>query len=844
MELPVLSLRESLLESVDVSGRLLLRAPTGSGKSTCVPPMLLDGGIEGLIVVVQPRRIAARMLSRHVASLRRVRHGAEVGHVVRFENCMSSATRIVYVTDGVLQRWLQEDPTLPTVGAVVFDEFHERRIASDVALAKCLDLQEGGRPDLKLIVMSATLEVAGLKQYLEPCDILEAEGRAYPVEISYRGAGPPPLGGRQEVKIWDRIVEAVREHAGRDDAGHILVFLPGVHEIRRSIELIESAAWSRGWDVCPLYSGLSPKLQDAAVAPLQEGGRPRIIVSTNVAETSLTIDGVRTVIDSGLARVAHYDPVRGIDTLMIEKISRASADQRAGRAGRTAPGKCVRLWSESDHSRRIAFDLPEILRVDLAEVALSLKASGVEDVQAFRWLDHPDERGLETAGQLLGQLGAVDELGLVTPVGKAMARFSLHPRYARLLLAAQEAGCVAEAGFIAAAVQGEGVLVRGRGATDCEFREPGDGSDFVAEWRAFRVASDLRFDVRRCAQSGILARGAREVAKSLDQLERTAVRMGLPWGDVDFDAHRDAVSRAMLVAFSDRLAVRLGEATLACRVVGGRRGKLDASSAVKESGLFVAAEMTEVEGKEVVVYLNRCAGISVDDLRDQFPHDFQERDGASYDPVSRRVVSKRELKFRDLVIESKEGGEPPLDEAARLLAERIASGELKLKHWDQSVERWIARLVSLSRWMPEMELPGFNEDDKLIVLEEVCQGAKSYKEIKNREVMPVLEKWLSQGQKAVLEAYAPLEVSLSNGRKARVKYSHDGEPWIAMKMQFLYDVNELPEIAQGKAKLLVHILAPNQRPWQVTGDLKGFWERGYPQMKKDLAGRYPKHEWR
>jgi len=847
-ELPVHALREELLNAVHQSGRLLLRAPTGSGKSTCVPAMLLDGGVEGLIVVVQPRRIAARMLARHVAALRKGRPGDEVGHVVRFENTMSSRTRIVYVTDGVLQRWLQDDPSLPDVGAVVFDEFHERRIASDVALARCLELQdavEGGRPDLKIVVMSATLEVAGLKEYLEPCVVLEAEGRAYPVDIVYRGASAPAVRGRQEIKIWDRVTEAVREVSARDDAGHILVFLPGVHEIRRTVELIERASWARGWKVCPLYSGLSPKLQDEAVAPLKGGGKPRIIVSTNVAETSLTIDGVCTVVDAGLARVSRYDAIRGIDTLMIEKISRASADQRAGRAGRTAPGRCVRLWSEADQGRRIAFDLPEIKRVDLADVVLSLKASGVDDITAFRWLDGPDAHGLEVAEKLLTQLGAVDLLGEVTESGLAMAKLALHPRYSRLLLAAQEAGCVAEAGFIAAAVQGEGVFARGRGGEGRkDFAEPEDGSDFSAEWRAFQVARDMQYDPHRCSQSGILARGSREVAKSLEQLERTAVRMGLDWGDVDFESRKDAVSQVMLAAFSDRLVVRIGEATLACRVVDGRRGKLDVESVVKAAQVFVATEMTEVEGKEVVVYLNRCAEVSLEGLRVLFPDDFHEVNGASYDPIGRRVVNKRELRFRDLVLESKEGGELPLGDAAEILAQRTMDGELHLKSWDQSVDRWIARLVGLSQWMPEMELPGFDEDDKLIVLEEAFQGAKSYKDIKNREVMPILQKWLSQGQKAVLAAYAPLEVTLSNGRKANVKYTLDGEPWIALKMQLLYDVNELPEIAQGRVSLLVHILGPNQRPWQVTGDLKGFWERGYPQMKKDLAGRYPKHEWR
>ncbi|MGB0991105.1 MAG: ATP-dependent helicase HrpB [Akkermansiaceae bacterium] len=842
IELPVNSLKPELLECLNDTGRLLLRAPTGSGKSTCVPPMLLEGGVEGLIVVVQPRRIAARMLARRVASTQGSRVGEEIGYVVRFENCMGKRTRIVYVTDGVLQRWLQENPALDGIGAVVFDEFHERRVASDVALARCLDLQEGNRADLKLIVMSATLEVQGLQAYLEPCAVLEAEGRTFSVEITYRGAGMPAAGGRQATAapaIWDRVADAVREAVSHEDCGHVLVFLPGVHEIRRSIELIQRSSWARGWDVCPLYSGLAPKLQDEAVAP---GGKPRVIVSTNVAETSLTIDGVRTVIDSGLARVSNYDPTRGIDTLMIEKISRASADQRAGRAGRTAPGRCVRLWSENDHAKRHDFDPPEVQRIDLSETALALLSAGVKEVENFRWLNPPDPDSLQRALELLGQLGAVDDGG-ITPTGKQLARFPLHPRYAKLLLVGQQHRCVAEAGFIAAAVQSEGVFVRGKGAQGGrqEFSEPDDESDFIAEWRAFSFARDMQYDPRRCASSGIMARGARELGKSLEQLEKIALRQGLDWNEPRFT---QPVGPMMLAALSDRVAVQLGNATLACRVVGGRRGKLDSDSAAKGAQVFVAAEMTEVEGKEVTVYLNRCTRVELDDLRELFPDDFSEHDGAVYDETSRRVVRRRETRFRDLVLASKDGGEPPLSDAAHLLAERVVAGELKLNKWDRSVEQWIARLVNLTRWMPEMELPGFSDDDKLMVIEEICQGAKGYKDIKNREVLPVLKNWLSAPQKAVLDACAPTEVKLSNGKTAKVKYAIDAEPWIAMKMQLLYDVTELPKIAEGKTNLLVHLLAPNQRPWQVTSDLAGFWERGYPQMKKDLAGRYPKHEWR
>lgn len=838
MDLPVQQLRDKLLASVRDRGRVLLRAPTGSGKSTCVPPMLLDGGVEGLTVVVQPRRIAARMLARRVTEVRGGRLGEEIGYVVRHENHTGKRTRVVYLTDGVLQRWLHENPTLEGVGAVVFDEFHERRVASDVALARCLDLQDGARPGLKLVVMSATLEVEGLQRYLEPCQVLEAEGRMFPVEVSYRGAGAPAPGGRQAPALWDRVADAVKVAVTDSDAGHILVFLPGVYEIRRTMDLLTRATWSRGWDVCPLYSSLPPAQQDAAVSP---GTTPRIIVSTNVAETSLTIEGVRTVIDSGLARISDHDPARGIDTLMIEKISRASADQRAGRAGRTAPGRCVRLWSERDHARRIPFELPEIRRTDLSEVLLSLLAAGVENVAHFRWLTVPDEVAVERAMYLLENLGAVVD-GTVTAMGKRMAGFPLHPRYARLLLAGQESGCVAEAGFIAAAIQSESVFVRGKGGRK-EFSEPGDTSDFAAEWRAFQLARDMRFDPARLSVSGIMARGARELGKTLGQLEKLALRHGLDWGDVCF-SHSGKLGGVMALALGDRLAAQHGAATLSCRVVGGRRGQLDAESVVRGAQVFAAAEMTEVEGKEVTVHLSRCTEIGMDALKARFPDDFHEHDGALYDEKTRRVVRVREIRFRDLVLESREGGDPPPDEAARLLAGRVVAGELKLNKWDRSVEQWIARLVNLARWMPEMELPGFSDSDRELVIGEVCQGARSYKEIKNREVMPVLKNWLSAAQKSVLDAYAPTEVKLSNGRTAKVRYAADAEPWIAMKMQHLYDVTALPEIAGGKASLLVHILAPNQRPWQVTGDLKGFWERGYPQMKKDLAGRYPKHEWR
>lgn len=845
-DLPVYEVREALLKSLKVEecARVLLRAPTGSGKSTAVPVMLLDdGAVDGLIVVVQPRRIAARMLARRVASLRGAKLGGEIGYVVRHDNKMSGSTKVVYVTDGVLQRWLNKENALDGVGAILFDEFHERRLPSDLALARCLDIQESERPDLKLVVMSATLEVKGLEEYLEPCDFIEAGGRAYPVEIIHRApqvvtkrSGPSRDG------VWDRAAESVRETLKNEDCGHVLVFMPGVYEIRRTVELIERSSWSSGWRVFPLYSALSPDMQDEAVYGYK--GK-KIIVSTNVAETSLTIDGVRTVVDAGLARVSHYDPLRGLDTLTVQKISRASADQRAGRAGRTSPGKCIRLWSEAEHGRREAFELPEVQRVDLAETVLELKNWGVGNVMDFRWLDLPLDKSVQEAETLLHELGAIDTQGALTEEGARMARLGLHPRYAHLLLAAAKEGCVAEAAFAAACVQGEGIFVR-KGGSEFgrkKFLYEEDRSDFAGEWRAFDAARRMSFDPRRCQEIGVSGRGSREVMMTLEQIQSVCKKAGLGWNEVDFSSREEAFSRSMLAAFSDRLAIRLSKGTLACRLSGGRKGKLDAESVVKDQDVFLVTEMTEVEGKEVLIYLNRCVGVTLDMVRGMYPDDFEEGDKAVFDDTIRRVVRRSEVRFRDLVISSKDGGEPDADAAAALLAERVASGELKLKKWGDDAEQWIARLLCLREWMPELELPGFDEEDRAIAFEQICQGALGYKDIKDREVMPALHGWLSSGQKAALDAYAPEKIKLSNGEGAKVRYEVGKPPAIALRVQRLFGVKETPRIADGRVPVVVHICAPNQRPWQMTQDLAGFWASGFEQMRKDLAGRYPKHKW-
>jgi ATP-dependent helicase HrpB len=847
VKLPVFEIEMALRDAVrGERARVLLKAPTGSGKSTAVPGMLVDAGIPGKILVIEPRRMAARLLAGWVARLRHATLGHEVGYAVRYDTKYRQDTRIIYLTDGVFQRWIQDDPTLAGVGAVVFDEFHERRLAVDIALARCLDLQEGTKPDLRVVVMSATLETAGLADYLAPATSLEAGGRMFPVQVIYRAERPSVndrRGGPPSVTpIWEKMALVCREAMAMPEPGNILMFLPGTHEIRRTVELLENSGLAKGWDVFPLYSALPPAAQEAAISP---GPRPKIIVATNVAETSLTIDGVQTVIDSGLARTASFEPRRAINTLLITKISRAAAEQRMGRAGRTAAGRAFRLWSEGDHGRRAEFESPEVHRVDLAEAVLLLKAADVAEVRDFRWFDAPVELSLARAERLLHDLGALDAGGKLTAEGRKMGLLPLEPRFSRLMLAGHEHGCVAETAFIAATVQSDGIFTNKRGGPGRkDFIFPDDDSDFAGEWRAFQAAEALGFDPRRCDQVGVMARGARETAQGFERLGAMAMRSGWEWRGVDFAGNHQAVGKAMLAAFSDQLAIRQSQGTLACKLVGNRKGKLDENSCVRNAPAFVAAEITEVEAREIVTHLRRATAIDPAWLAELFPSDLAVTDGAAWDETRRRVVARKETKFRDLVLEAKESdhGVNP-DAAADLLAMRVVSGELILKNWDDSVNQWTARLASLGQWMPELEIPGWTDGDRADAIAQICHGTVSYKEIKEANVWRVLHEWLSAAQRAALDAYCPERVNLPNGQTAKVTYKDGMDPFISVRVSHLFGMWETPTVASGRVPLLVHILTPGQKPWQMTKDLKGFWGSGYAQMKKEVASRYPRHPW-
>jgi len=839
--LPIDTLQDGLVAACGRVRRLVLRAPTGSGKSTRIPQMLLDLNlVQGQIVVLQPRRIAARLLAARIAQERDVRLGGEVGYQIRFERVESAQTRIKFVTEALLLRQMASDPELKGVGAVVFDEFHERNLHSDVALALARRLQETHRPDLLIMAMSATLDTEAVAKWLGSAETLAADGRAYPVQIEYthmpRNSTRP---------IWDAAAEQVRRVLREENEGDILVFMPGSYEIMRTIGAVRNLPESGGVDILPLYGELPPEEQDRAVKP--SPGR-KVIVATNVAETSLTIPGVRAVVDAGLARIARFDPHRGIDTLLVEPVSQASAEQRAGRAGRTGPGRCIRLWSQTDHEARPLREVPEIKRVDLSETILLLLSSGWGDAATFPWYEKPDDKALQRALTVLGDLGAVDAQGKLTAIGRRMSVFPAHPRYARMLLAAGELDCVYEVCRIAGLAQGRDILFRkvdDRTENARDSVEQEDGSDFFPRLALLQRALDMKFDADACDRFGVHGQAARQADQAARQFLRLAEGQGLPVSDRVADPA--AIRRCLLLGFSDRLAVRLDAGTLRCALVHGRTGELRRESSIRHAKLLVAAEVDEIQARGgVTTYLSLATAIEESWLQELFPSEFSMVNHVRYDATQRRVVTRVERRFRDLVLETKERDDAPSDAASRILAEEVAAGRLELEKWDAPVDAWIRRVNFLAKHCPELGIPVFDDAARRMVIEEVCTGAVAYRDIRDRPVFGVVRGWLTHEQAMALETYCPDKLILPRKKHpARIEYTADGQAEIEATVQELYDFpGSKLRVCLGKVPMVICIQSPARRTQQRTTDLDAFWKGSYEGVKKELRGRYPKHEWR
>ncbi|MFM2382421.1 MAG: hypothetical protein RL515_408 [Verrucomicrobiota bacterium] len=839
--LPIDALQADLVAACGRVRRLVLRAPTGSGKSTRIPQMLLDLNlVQGQIVVLQPRRIAARLLAARIAQERGVKLGGEVGYQIRFERVESAQTRIKFVTEALLLRQMASDPELKGVGAVVFDEFHERNLHSDVALALARRLQETHRPDLLIMAMSATLDTEGVTKWLGSAETLAADGRAYPVQVEYTH-----LPRNSTRPIWDAAAEQVRRVLREESEGDVLVFMPGSYEIMRTIGAVRNLPESGGVDILPLYGELPPEEQDRAVKP--SPGR-KVIVATNVAETSLTIPGVRAVVDAGLARIARFDPHRGIDTLLVEPVSQASAEQRAGRAGRTGPGRCIRLWSQTDHEARPLREVPEIKRVDLSETILLLLSSGWGEAATFPWYEKPDEKALQRALTVLADLGAVDAQGKLTNLGRRMSVFPAHPRYARMLLAAGDLDCVYEVCRIAGLAQGRDILFRkvdDRTENARDSVEQEDGSDFFPRLALLQRAVEMKFDADACDRFGVHGQAARQADQAARQFLRLAEGQGLPVSDRIADPA--AVRRCLLLGFSDRLAVRLDAGTLRCALVHGRTGELRRESSIRNAKLLVAAEVDEIQARGgVTTYLSLATAIEEAWLQELFPAEFSTVNQVRYDGSQRRVVTRVERRFRDLVLEAKERDDAPSDAASRLLAEEVAAGRLELEKWDAPVDAWIRRVNFLSKHCPELGIPPFDEAARRMVIEEVCAGAVAYRDIRDRPVFGVVRGWLTHEQAMALESYCPEKIILPRKKHpARIEYTEDGQAEVEATVQELYDFpGSKLRVCLGKVPMVVCIQSPARRTQQRTTDLDAFWKGSYEGVKKELRGRYPKHEWR
>jgi ATP-dependent helicase HrpB len=840
--LPVEGLKAELLQQLQQKQTVILTAPTGSGKSTLVPSFLLDGNVAGSrqIYVLQPRRLPARMLARRVASLRGTSLGDEVGYQIRMENKTGPHTRIVFVTEGILLRQILDDPQLQHIGAIILDEFHERHLQSDLALALIHQLQTTSRPDLKLLVMSATLDTEALQQYLGPVPVLHSDGRTFPVEIRYQGDR-----NGQQTPVWEKALRACVGVMQESHSGDILVFQPGAREIHRTLECLRAHPMTRSCELLPLFGDLPPQDQDRAVLPHPQGKR-KIIVATNVAETSLTIDGVTAVVDSGLARVLRYDPRRGINSLLVESISRANADQRAGRAGRTAPGIAIRLWSEREHAHKANHLEPEVDRIDLSETLLHLLAMGIQ-LQQFAWLTPPHPQRIEKSLQLLRDLGALADSPLqLTAMGKAMSRYPLHPRFSRMLIEARTRNCIHEIADIVALTEGRSLLLPLQHQQQEEERyerlNPPPASDLFLDWAALQYARQQQFQQERCRELAIHAQAAREadlLSRQLLSLSGTSTRIA----DNDFPS--DHIRRCILVGFIDHLAIRENQGTFRCRMIHGLRGSIRKGSCVESYPLIVATDLIEREQKEgVQLLLGGLTAVEEAWLQELYPDDFQQTNLRLFDPASKSVLLRMQTRFRDLVLREKEDF-PPADEAtATLLAKGILDLKLPLKQWDNSVEQWIERLQFAHHHFPEYGFPTFSTDEDFpFLLEQLCIGCRRYREVLDKPVMAVLMQWCSPEQSAALNTLTPTSFPLPSGRLAPLRYENR-DVILSATIQQLYDLTPHPCLGQGRVPIKVELLAPNRRPIQITRDLPAFWTSSYPAIRKELAGRYPKHEWR
>jgi len=817
--LPIDAALPALRAELAAHGAVVLSAPPGAGKSTVVPLVLLrEPWARGKrILMLEPRRLAARAVAERMARTLAEPVGRTVGYRMRRDTRVSKDTRLEVLTEGVLVRMLQSDPALEGVAAVLFDEFHERSLQADLALALALDARETLGAPVKFLIMSATLEADGIAALLGAAPVVRAAGRAFPVETRYAGSGAPALPdalARGTASPEQSLARLVLRALG-ETHGDVLVFLPGAREIRRVAALLESAG--AGARILPLYGDLSAEAQDAALTPV--AGVRRVVLATNIAETSLTLEGVRVVVDSGLVRRLRFDPNTGMSRLELERISRASAEQRQGRAGRLEAGVCYRLWSEAAHRSLAPFTPPEILEADLAALALELAEWGAHEASALRWLDPPPAALLQSARDLLARLGALDAHGRITGHGREMARLAVHPRLAHMLLCARELGAVALAADLAALLA-ERDLLRS-GGRDADIR--------------------TRLDILRGeAPLGETDRGALAAVRA--QAREFVRQLG---GAASAGPYAESPGALLALAFPDRIGALRAGGEGRFTLANGRGAHFAEVQSLARQPLIVAVHLDDRE-RDARILL--AAPLEREALEAVMPGALEWHETVQWSRREQAVVARRELRLDQLLLVAQPLAEVPTGRTREAMLTGLRDLGLDALPWERETRELQAR-VALVRSLggPYAEWPDLADAALAESLEDWLapwlDGVTRREHLSRVALGEALRARLGWQRLRELEALAPTHLAVPSGSQIRIDYLDERAPVVAVRLQEVFGLTETPRLAGGRVPVTFTLLSPAHRPVQVTRDLASFWRRGYAEVRKDLRGRYPKHHW-
>lgn len=823
--LPIDPFLTQVIDALRSGRNLVLVAAPGAGKTTRVAPAIAASGVlgDGAVVMLQPRRVAARAAAERIAEERGWRVGEEVGYQVRFERRIGPRTGVRVLTEAILSRQLLSDPELSGVGCVILDEFHERSIHCDLALALLREVQEAVRPDLRIIVMSATLDAGPVGAFLGPdTAMLQVPGRTYPVAVEHLERRGLP---------WEDLLERAVVDAVDGSEGHVLAFLPGAEEIRR-MERAVRPRLSADIAVLPLHGSLPFEQQRAAIVP---SDRRKVILATNIAETSLTIDGVTTVVDSGLSRQVRFDPKRGLERLELGRISQASATQRAGRAGRTGPGRCVRLWSAKEHQELAAFDPPELRRIDLASTLLTLAAWGVRDVAGFGWFEAPDSAVVERGVRLLRMLGALDERGGVTEMGRRMAGLPLHPRLGRLLVGAVDAGEL-ERGAAAAAVLSErDFRLRDRGLRYTE-RRPAEVAVSDLETRLELLDHARRRSFHASLEDeGIDPVAARQVVRTRDELAERAKQVPRARGGTGADY--------LLSAYPDRVCVRRELEGVSGLMVDGVGVVLAPESGVQRGRLFLALELREDDRQDRrQAEVTLAHAVEEADLERAFPGEVRTVRACAYDDERDKVVGRVQRVYRGLVLETRDDGQVDDSLAAEAIADRLLMQLSERIERDESARQLWARIRLAREYVPAPAGATWPDDNWASRRELVLSVVMGKRRLAEVDVAEVVRRAVVWPLDRLLEEQVPERWQVPTGNRIRIDYT-TRPPTLAVRLQELFGTTRTPSVCGGRVPLVLHLLSPGYKPVQVTQDLVSFWKNTYEQVRKDLRARYPKHAW-